>query len=250
MDSKSDTVVESGSQSRDVSPNRGSSRKASSSSFKKEAKTTTATTSDVDDEVDAITPSETPPVDITNPQASTAVVLPDTEKDKDVSNTTDTNINGKPQHWLEKTEQKIPKNNLPVVMTGIMLTVFLAALDQTICATALPTIAASLHSNASDYSWVGSAYLLASTAVIPLYGRMSDLIGRKRLLYFAIVLFLFGSAMCGAAQSSTWLSVCRGVQGLGGGGIISLANILIGDIVSLKDRGTYAGLFGMSITSL
>lgn len=183
---------------------------------------------------DAITPDNLP-VDVTNPQASTAVVV----DEENVDLTTE-----KPKHWLEKTELKLPKNNLPVVMTGIMLTVFLAALDQTICATALPTIAANLHSNASDYSWVGSAYLLASTAVIPLYGRMSDLIGRKRLLYFAIVLFLFGSAMCGAAQSSTWLSVCRGVQGLGGGGVISLANILIGDLVSLKDRGSYAGLFG------
>lgn len=152
--------------------------------------------------------------------------------------------NGKKEHWLEKTEMTLPKNNLPVVFTGLMLTVFLAALDQTICSTALPTISVDLHMSATDYSWVGSAYLLASTAVIPLYGRMSDLVGRKRLLYLAISIFLFGSAMCGAAQSPTWLNVCRAVQGLGGGGIMSLANILIGDLVSLKDRGTYSGMFG------
>lgn len=98
----------------------------------------------------------------------------------------------------------------------------------------------------SDYSWVGSAYLLAGTGVIPLYGRVSDIVGRKPMLWVAMGLFLFGSAMCGAAQSPVWLCVCRGVQGAGGGGTISLANILIGDLVPLKKRGSYAGLYGES----
>ncbi|UZJ56504.1 hypothetical protein CBS101457_005824 [Exobasidium rhododendri] len=150
----------------------------------------------------------------------------------------------KKEHWLEKTELVLPKNNLYIVFTGLMLTVFLSALDQTIVSTALPTIAADLKSGATGYSWVGSAYLLASTAVIPLYGRASDLVGRKPMLWLAMILFLFGSAMCGAAQSTTWLSICRGVQGLGGGGTISLANILIGDLVPLSKRGNYAGLYG------
>ena len=147
-------------------------------------------------------------------------------------------------HWLKQETMIIPKNNLFVVFSGLMLTVFLAAMDQTIVSTALPTISAKLNGGSDGYSWVGSAYLLCSTAVIPLYGRISDLAGRKPVLWVAIVLFLFGSAMCGAAQSMTWLCVCRGVQGLGGGGIISLANILVGDLVSLERRGTFGGLYG------
>lgn len=151
-------------------------------------------------------------------------------------------VNG--QHWLKQETHVIPQNNLVLVFGGLMLTVFLAAMDQTIVSTALPTISAKLGGGPSGYSWVGSAYLLAATAVVPLYGRLSDLLGRKPVLWVAIILFLFGSAMCGAAQNMTWLCVCRGVQGLGGGGIISLANILIGDLVSLEKRGLYAGLYG------
>lgn len=147
-------------------------------------------------------------------------------------------------HWLKQETVVIPKNNLYVVFSGLMLTVFLAAMDQTIVSTALPTISAKLNGGSDGYSWVGSAYLLCSTAVIPLYGRISDLAGRKPVLWVAIILFLFGSAMCGAAQSMTWLCICRGVQGLGGGGIISLANILVGDLVSLERRGTFGGLYG------
>jgi len=180
----------------------------------------------------------------TAPTSSAAAATP-SEKPSDVQQQQQQlGKDGKPEHWLERTELVLPKNNLYVVFTGLMLTVFLSALDQTIVSTALPTIAADLKSSPSGYSWVGSAYLLASTAVIPLYGRASDLVGRKPMLWLAMVLFLFGSAMCGAAQSTTWLSVCRGVQGLGGGGTISLANILIGDLVPLSKRGNYAGLYG------
>lgn len=91
---------------------------------------------------------------------------------------------------------------------------------------------------------MGSAYLLASTSLIPLYGRLSDLTGRKPLLYAATVIFLIGSALCGAAQNMAWLDAARGVQGIGGGGVISLVNIIIGDIVSLEDRGKYSGWIG------
>jgi EmrB/QacA subfamily drug resistance transporter len=149
-----------------------------------------------------------------------------------------------PVHWLKQETMVLPKNNLVVVFTGLMLTVFLAAMDQTIVSTALPTISQRLNGGSSGYSWIGSAYLLCATAVVPLYGRVSDILGRKPVLWIAIVLFLFGSAMCGAAQTMTWLCVCRGLQGLGGGGIISLANILIGDLVSLERRGAFGGLFG------
>jgi MFS family permease len=96
----------------------------------------------------------------------------------------------------------------------------------------------------ADYSWVGSAYLLAAAALSPLYGKLSDITGRKPVLYGCISIFLIGSALCGAAQSMIWLIVCRAVQGIGGGGIIQLVNICISDIVPLKDRGKYGGLIG------
>ncbi|KAI3476461.1 hypothetical protein L1887_61959 [Cichorium endivia] len=147
-------------------------------------------------------------------------------------------------HWLQQDKQVLPYNNMKIVMPGICLIIFLAALDQTIVSTALPVISQRLDGDAGQYSWVGSAYLLASTSLIPLYGRLSDLTGRKPLLYIATAIFLLGSALCGAAQNMAWLDAARGVQGIGGGGIIALINIIIGDIVSLEDRGKYSGWIG------
>lgn len=152
----------------------------------------------------------------------------------------------KPSKPLKKTPetQVLPTNNLPVVFTGFMFTVFLAALDQTIVATALPTIVAQLGGEGSLYSWVGSAYLLASAALSPLYGKLSDIVGRKPILYASIVIFLIGSALCGASQSMLMLVISRAIQGLGGGGIIMLVNITISDIVPLQQRGKYSGFLG------
>ncbi|KAJ7774979.1 MFS general substrate transporter [Mycena metata] len=150
---------------------------------------------------------------------------------------------GKPARgagWKEGETQTLPKNRLSIVFLALTLTVFLAAMDQTIVATALPTIVEKLGGG-SEYSWVGSAYLLAAAALAPLYGKLS---GRKPLLYSSIIVFLIGSALCGAAQNMTWLVVCRAVQGIGGGGIMQLVNITISDIVSLEDRGKYIGLLG------
>lgn len=145
--------------------------------------------------------------------------------------------------WKEDEKHVLPKNNLALVFSGLMATTFLAALDQTIVATALPTIVAKLGGG-NLYSWVGSAYLLASACLSPLYGKLSDLIGRKPVLYSSIVVFLIGSALCGAAQSMVWLVIARAVQGIGGGGIIQLVNITISDIVPLQERGKYGGLIG------
>ncbi|KAI9064407.1 MFS amino acid permease [Trametes sanguinea] len=147
------------------------------------------------------------------------------------------------QHWKQGEELVLPKNNIPIVFAGLMCCTFLAALDQTIVATALPTIVAQLGGG-KDYSWVGSAYLLASSALSPLYGKISDITGRKPVLYSCIVIFLIGSALCGAAQNMIWLVVCRAVQGIGGGGIIQMVQITISDIVSLQDRGKYGGYIG------
>ncbi|KAF8911966.1 MFS amino acid permease [Gymnopilus junonius] len=142
--------------------------------------------------------------------------------------------------WKTDETHVLPKNNLTLVFAGLMATVFLAAIDQTIVATALPTIVSQLGGG-KDYSWVGTAYLLAAASLSPLYGKLSDLIGRKPILYASI---LIGSALCGAAQNITWLIVSRAVQGIGGGGIIQLVNITISDIVPLRDRGKYGGLIG------
>ncbi|KAI0336509.1 MFS amino acid permease [Cubamyces sp. BRFM 1775] len=151
---------------------------------------------------------------------------------------------GKPgQLWKQGEEHVLPKNNIPIVFTGLMCCIFLAALDQTIVATALPTIVARLGGG-KEYSWVGSAYLLASSALSPLYGKISDITGRKPVLYTSIVIFLIGSALCGAAQSMVWLVVCRAVQGIGGGGVMQMVQITVSDIVSLQDRGKYGGFIG------
>src|SRR4051794_10195562 len=124
-----------------------------------------------------------------------------------------------------------------------MLVLLLAALDQTIVSTALPTIVGDLG-GLSQISWVVSAYLLGQTAVVPIYGKLGDLYGRKRILQIAVVIFLAGSALCGAAQTMTELIAFRGLQALGGGGLIVVIQALVGDIVSPRERGKYQGIFG------
>jgi len=127
-------------------------------------------------------------------------------------------------------------------MSGLMLGMFLAALDQTIVSTALPTIVGDFH-RSDLLSWVITSYLLASTASTPLWGKAGDLYGRKRLFQLAIIVFLVGSVLCGAAQNMYELIVFRGVQGIGGGGLISLVFAIIGDVISPRQRGRYQGYF-------
>ena len=130
-----------------------------------------------------------------------------------------------------------------VVFVGLMLVLLMAALDSTIVATALPTIVGDLG-GLDHISWVVTAYLLAQTAVTPLYGKLGDLYGRKIVLQVGLVVFLIGSALCGAAQSLTELIVFRALQGLGGGGLIVSTMAAIGDVVTPRERGRYQGLFG------
>ncbi|MFY1688401.1 MDR family MFS transporter [Plantactinospora sp. WMMB782] len=130
-----------------------------------------------------------------------------------------------------------------LLMSGLMTGMLLAALDQTIVGTALPTIVGELG-GINHYSWVVTAYLLASTASTPLYGKMADLYGRRPVFLFAIGAFLVGSLAAGFAQDMTQLIVTRGVQGLGAGGLMTLAFTIISDVVSPRDRGRYQGLFG------
>jgi len=130
-----------------------------------------------------------------------------------------------------------------VIFTGLMLVLLLAALDSTIVATALPTIVGDLG-GLQHIAWVTSAYLLAQTAVTPLYGKLGDLYGRKRILQSAVVLFLVGSALCGLSETMTQLILFRALQGLGAGGLIVLTQAVVGDIVSPRERGKYQGIFG------
>src|SRR4051812_26234021 len=140
------------------------------------------------------------------------------------------------------TERRSQRQGL-VAFSAIMLATLLAALDQTIVATALPRIVADLH-GVSNPSWVVTAYLLTSTVTVPLYGKLSDLYGRRRLFVFAISVFLLGSALCGTAQSMGELIAFRALQGVGAGGLIPLAQASIADLFSPRERGRYQGYVG------
>ncbi len=130
-----------------------------------------------------------------------------------------------------------------LIFVAIVLGMLLAALDQTIVATALPTIVADLG-DAGHQSWVVTSYLLASTIVTALVGKLGDLFGRKRVFQAAVVFFVVGSVLCGLAQSMAMLVGSRALQGIGGGGITVTASALIGEVVPLRDRGRYQGILG------
>ena len=129
------------------------------------------------------------------------------------------------------------------IVLGIMLAMFLGALDQTIVATALPTIGRHFG-NLDDLSWVVTAYLLTGTAVTPLYGKLADIHGRRVMMLTAVGIFVAGSVACALAPSMTALVLARAFQGLGGGGLMALAQTIIADIVSPRERGRYQGYIG------
>jgi MFS family permease len=128
--------------------------------------------------------------------------------------------------------------DIRVIVIGVGVAMFLGALDQTIIAAALPAIAAELG-GFSAMSWVASIYLLTATAVTPLYGKYSDIKGRQAALTLGITVFVAGSIACALAPSMIWLIAARALQGLGGGGLISLAQTIVADIVAPKERGRY-----------
>ncbi|MEW5353680.1 MDR family MFS transporter [Streptomyces sp. 16-176A] len=140
-------------------------------------------------------------------------------------------------------ESEHVSGNVLVSIGALLLGMLLAALDQTIVSTALPTIVSDLG-GLEHLSWVVTAYLLASTAATPLWGKLGDQYGRKKLFQTAIVIFLIGSALCGMAQNMPQLIAFRALQGLGGGGLMVLSMAIVGDVVSPRERGRYQGLFG------
>ncbi|TPG21075.1 DHA2 family efflux MFS transporter permease subunit [Sphingomonas koreensis] len=139
--------------------------------------------------------------------------------------------------------QTEPPQSVRVIFGALMLVMLLASLDQTIVSTALPTIVGEFG-GLEHLSWIVTAYMLATTIVTPLYGKMGDLFGRKIVLQSAILLFLVGSALCGISGSMTQLIVFRAIQGLGGGGLMVTTMAAIGDIIPPRERGRYQGYFG------
>ncbi len=135
-----------------------------------------------------------------------------------------------------------PAESKRLIITAIAVMMLLASLDQTIVSTALPTIVGDLG-GLDHLSWVVTSYLLVSTVVAPLYGKLGDLFGRKVMMQISVTLFLLGSMLCGQATSMTFLILARGLQGVGGGGLMVLAQTVIGDVVPPRERGRIQGVF-------
>ncbi len=136
---------------------------------------------------------------------------------------------------LPETEHPAHNGSVRLVIASVATLLLLAALDQTVVSTALPTIVADLG-GIEHLSWVVTAYILASTVAAPLYGKLGDLYGRRAMVFVSVGLFLLGSLLCGIADSMTFLIVARAVQGLGGGGLFVLALSVVGDVLSAAER--------------
>jgi len=147
------------------------------------------------------------------------------------------------QHHDDTPVQERSKGKIAVIMLALCMAVFLAALDVTIITTALPTISEHFHST-SGYTWIGSAFLLANSASIPSWGKVSDIFGRKPMLLVANVIFMVGSLIAALSTSIGMLITARAIQGIGGGGLVILVNITIGDLFSMRSRGAYYGMVG------
>ncbi|KAG9792310.1 Efflux pump dotC [Exophiala dermatitidis] len=145
----------------------------------------------------------------------------------------------------ESRADKFSKGRIFIVMFSLGMALFLAALDVTIITTALPTIADHFQASAAGYTWVGSAYLLANAASVPLWGKISDIWGRKPIIMLANVIFLAGSLIAALSTSIGMLIGARVIQGIGGGGLVILVNICIADLFSMRDRPKYYGFMGM-----
>lgn len=148
-----------------------------------------------------------------------------------------------PQGPAPGTALPLSPRRVRMVFLGLMLTLLLAALDQTIVATALPKIVGELH-GLGQMSWAVTSYLLASTIGLPLYGKLGDLFGRKPVFLFAILVFTVGSALAGWSRTMDELIAFRAVQGVGGGGLIIGVQAIIADVVPPRARGRYMGLIG------
>ncbi|MGE3147587.1 MAG: MDR family MFS transporter [Pseudorhodoplanes sp.] len=139
-------------------------------------------------------------------------------------------------------EKRLTRREIRFVMIGLMLAMGLSSLDQTIVTPAMPTMG-RLLGDVENLPWVVTAYLLTATTVTPLYGKLSDIHGRRRMLLIAVGIFILGSVACALAPTLTTLIFARGLQGLGGGGVMSLVHTIVGDLVPPRERGRYQGYF-------
>lgn len=175
----------------------------------------------------------------------------DVEKDVLSSASSEDAVDEKPadeEKAMEKPGEEAPKverskGKIALIMLALCMAVFLAALDVTIITTALPTISEHFQSSAG-YTWIGSAFLLANSASIPSWGKISDIFGRKPMLLLANIIFMVGSLVAALSNSIGMLIAARAVQGIGGGGLIILVNIVIGDLFSMKNRAAFYGVIG------
>ena len=140
-------------------------------------------------------------------------------------------------------QPRYSKRDTILTMAGVLMVMLLASLDQTIVSTALPRVIADLQ-GFDRYTWVSTAYLLTSTVTVPIYGKLSDLFGRKPIFLFGVVIFLIGSALSGASQSMNELIAFRAFQGLGAGALMPIAIAIIGDLFTPRERGKWQGLTG------
>jgi fucose permease len=169
----------------------------------------------------------------------------DTAKEKEMNNTGATSSEcsvtmgpqteeapkaGPPQQGVKQRS----KARIALIMAALMMAVFLAALDMTIITTALPTIAANFQVSNADYTWIGSAYLLGAASSTPSWGKFSDIFGRKPIMLVANIVFLIGSLICALSINIKMLLAGRVIQGIGGGGLIILANICVSDLFSMR----------------
>ncbi|KAJ4372251.1 hypothetical protein N0V83_004025 [Neocucurbitaria cava] len=163
-------------------------------------------------------------------------------KEEQISTATATDGPPAPMGADEEKPQR-SKLKITLIMFSLAVAVLLVALDITIVTTALPTIAEQFHS-ASGYTWVGSAYLIAQSAATPIWGKVSDIFGRKPILLLTNAIFFVGSLLAGVSVNMNMLIAARAVQGIGGGGLITLVNIAISDLFAMRDRGAYFGIIG------
>src|SRR6476620_3942979 len=137
----------------------------------------------------------------------------------------------------------IKESKMGIVIVGLLLGIFIAAIDNTIVATAMGTIVSDLG-GLQKFIWVTSAYMVAEMAGMPIFGKLSDMYGRKRFFIFGLIMFLLGSALCGLAQSIVQLSIYRAIQGIGGGALLPIAFTIVFDIFPPEKRGKMTGLLG------
>lgn len=204
---------------------------------------------------DAATASERQPVDV-SPVASENYPEKETREELGTPRSTSPSSGDAKEHAeqpamgseLQKSKsqaERLGNFKIAIIMMSLCMALFLAALDATIITTALPTIAGHFKASSADYTWIGSAYLLACAASVPLWGKISDIWGRKPIILVANLIFMIGSLIAALSISVKMLIGGRVVQGVGGGGLVILCNICVSDLFSMRDRAKYFGILGM-----